>query len=199
MQTHLIIRIDGDANQASLIRAVGLVLGNVMAGGRGIDAGGVQYNIAEHGTMAELWAAHAASLVRPMAQGDLVASTDFSVGGDVDGTHLVGYIKGVPYATLVKLFGKSGKGDGYKVDAEWDLTLKSGKVATIYNWKNGKGYCGPSGLNVDAMTDWNIGGKDLAVITELSQILERRNVSHSYSINWGKDATVVQCNSHNAG
>jgi hypothetical protein len=37
-------------------------------------------------------------------------------------------------------------------------------VATIYNWKNGKNYCGEMGEPVEKMTYWHIGGKNELVV-----------------------------------
>jgi hypothetical protein len=77
----------------------------------------------------------------------------------VNGTSLQGYAD-ADYATLVEVFGKEhSDGDGYKVDAEWDLQFSNGVVATIYNYKDGVNYCGEDGLLVEDITDWHIGGK----------------------------------------
>jgi hypothetical protein len=192
MQTVLTIRVDGNANQASLIRAAGLVLGNVMAGGRGIDAGDVQFSITEHGTLDEICAADEASRVRPMKQGALLASSDFIIGGDMGGTSLQGYLSEVPYKTLVKLFGQPDGADGHKVDACWTLTLRGDHVVTIYNWKNGKNYCGAGGTAKTEMVDWHVGGSDPKVVKALSNILERFDVPHSYTTGWGAAAAVTK-------
>ena len=63
------------------------------------------------------------------------------------------------YKTLVTLFGEpfEGSADG-KTDAEWVIEFMDGKVATIYNWKNGKSYAGDKGKNIENITEWNIGG-----------------------------------------
>lgn len=77
----------------------------------------------------------------------------------VSGTSLKGNID-CDYATLVEVFGKEhSNGDGYKVDAEWALQFSNGVVATIYNYKDGKNYCGAKGLAKKNLTDWHIGGK----------------------------------------
>jgi hypothetical protein len=73
------------------------------------------------------------------------------------GTSLMGYID-CPYDTLTKLFGEPTKGDEYKVDAEWIIEFEDGTVATIYNYKDGKNYCGADGLNKEEITNWHIGG-----------------------------------------
>lgn len=75
------------------------------------------------------------------------------------GTSLCGYLRGVSYEQLITVFGAPTKGDGYKTDAEWDLGYEDGVVITIYNWKDGKSYCGDEGLEIDQITDWHVGGK----------------------------------------
>ncbi len=64
----------------------------------------------------------------------------------------------IDYNTLVEIFGEPNKGDGYKVDAEWDVEFDDGTVATIYNYKDGKNYLGKDGLDVREIVDWHIGG-----------------------------------------
>jgi len=66
------------------------------------------------------------------------------------------------YAKLVSRFGKPfGKSVDKKVDAEWVLRTKVGGtpiVVTIYNYKDGKAYNGPSGLPLSKIRNWHIGG-----------------------------------------
>ena len=76
---------------------------------------------------------------------------------DINGTSLQGGID-ASYAELCDLFGGHHDGDGYKVDAEWYVQFADGTVATIYNWKNGKNYCGESGKPLEQIRDWHIGG-----------------------------------------
>jgi hypothetical protein len=76
---------------------------------------------------------------------------------DINGTHLQGYLKS-PYDDLLALFGDPMAGDGYKVDAEWNVRFEDGTVATIYNYKTGRNYLGTDGLDVEDITDWNVGG-----------------------------------------
>lgn len=76
----------------------------------------------------------------------------------INGTHLQGYIT-ADYDELTAVFGEpTSDGDGYKVDAEWDLVFADGTVATIYNWKNGHNYLGEEGLPPECITRWHIGG-----------------------------------------
>lgn len=77
---------------------------------------------------------------------------------DINGTCLQGEIT-AGYDELVGLFGKPHDGDGYNVDAEWDIRFEDGTVATIYNWKNGKNYYGEDGTPTEQITDWRIGGE----------------------------------------
>jgi hypothetical protein len=75
---------------------------------------------------------------------------------NVNGTHLQGYID-ISYDELLEMFGEQTTGDGYKVDAEWMLSIDD-VVITIYNWKDGKNYCGSQGKQVQNIRDWHIGG-----------------------------------------
>jgi len=64
-----------------------------------------------------------------------------------------------PYAELVELFGEPHDFfDDIKCDAEWYVEFDDGTVATIYNWKNGRNYCGPDAPYAEEITAWNIGG-----------------------------------------
>ena len=90
---------------------------------------------------------------------------------NVSGTSLQGYIK-CDYATLVRVFGnETSDGDGYKVDAEWELEFSDGVVATIYNWKNGKNYCDDDGLEVSEMTEWHVGGYSKQAVANVTKML----------------------------
>ena len=93
------------------------------------------------------------------------------------GTSLQGYITAT-YAELVELFGKPHDFfDDYKTDAEWYVEFDDGTVATIYNWKNGRNYCGPDAPAVENITSWNVGGLTEAA---LDKVLE---VSTEYRLN----------------
>jgi hypothetical protein len=73
------------------------------------------------------------------------------------GSWLIGYVD-VSYSTLVKVFGEPVESDGYKTDAEWQILFEDKTYATIYNYKDGKNYCGDDGLETLDITDWHIGG-----------------------------------------
>lgn len=94
----------------------------------------------------------------------------------VNGTSLKGYIS-IDYATLVELFGQPEEGDGYKVDAEWVLQFSNGVVATIYNWKDGRNYCGDEGLDVEDICDWHIGGKSAMAERTVEQYIAQHFAS----------------------
>jgi hypothetical protein len=91
--------------------------------------------------------------------------------GAVGGTSLQGYID-ADYNVLKKLFGKPGNGDGYKVDAEWEILFSDGTVATIYNYKDGKNYNGASGLAKTKIRDWHVGGRSARAVRNVEQVLE---------------------------
>lgn len=75
---------------------------------------------------------------------------------DPSGTSLQGYLYS-SYKNIVKVYGLPLEGD-YKTDAEWIIKWEDGLIGTIYNWKNGKNYLGEDGLEVEDITEWNIGG-----------------------------------------
>jgi hypothetical protein len=50
------------------------------------------------------------------------------------------------YTDIKKVFGQPGKGDDYKVQAEWRVKFEDGTVATIYDYKQGKAYNGRHGI-----------------------------------------------------
>lgn len=75
-----------------------------------------------------------------------------------EGSGLVGMIR-ADYKTLCEVFGKEhSDGDGYKIDAHWDLEFSDGTVATIYNYKDGKNYLGAEGKAKQNITEWHVGG-----------------------------------------
>jgi hypothetical protein len=89
----------------------------------------------------------------------------------IDGTSLQGYIT-TDYAKLKKAFGKPNNGDEYKIDAEWDIEFDDGLIATVYNWKDGKAYCGAEGTPKTKITTWHIGGKSQEAVDRIIDILE---------------------------
>lgn len=92
---------------------------------------------------------------------------------DTNGTHLQGYIN-CSYDDLCEAFGyplEDGY-DDYKSDAEWHIVFEDGTRATIYNWKNGKNYCGADGLNICDMTQWNVGGYSREALHRIAEVVE---------------------------
>ena len=85
-------------------------------------------------------------------------------------TGLQGYID-ASYADLVEAFGEpASHGDGYKVDAEWILKI-DGVLATIYNYKNGPNYEGSSGMAVENIRDWHVGGHGPDALAAVEAVL----------------------------
>ena len=89
---------------------------------------------------------------------------------NISGTSLVGYVN-TTYSKLLEKFDEPTGGDGYKIDAEWEIEFLDGKVATIYNYKDGKNYNGSEGLDIDDITEWHIGGFDNSVVERIQKIL----------------------------
>lgn len=75
------------------------------------------------------------------------------------------------YYELKRIFGEPTNGDGYKVDAEWEIEFPDGKVATIYNYKTGTNYNNSSGTPTARIRDWHIGGKEKVVALRIYNIL----------------------------
>lgn len=86
-----------------------------------------------------------------------------------EGTALMGKIK-TSYAKIVSRFGRPTKGFD-KTDAEWVLRTPSGRIAVIYNWKNGKNYLGKRGTPVSQIKVWHIGGRSSIVVREIQEVL----------------------------
>jgi len=96
---------------------------------------------------------------------------------DNNGSHLQGYIK-ADYEELVEAFGlpMADGYDNFKVDAEWMILFEDGTVATIYNWKIGKNYMGPTGLDLDEIHEWNVGGFSKISLFRLAETLVKLSV-----------------------
>ena len=76
-----------------------------------------------------------------------------------NGSSLQGYVK-TQYDHLVELFGEPYTNpDNHKTDVEWIVSTPHGP-ATIYNYKNGHSYMGESGLILEVMDEWHVGGKN---------------------------------------
>lgn len=93
----------------------------------------------------------------------------FQTNAEFESSSLQGYID-INYAELVDVFGtENSDGDGYKVDAEWQIKFEDGTYATIYNYKDGRNYCGEDGLDVDDITDWHIGGQNERAVARVQE------------------------------
>ncbi len=74
-----------------------------------------------------------------------------------NGTNLQGYVK-ARYDHLVGLFDEPYTDkENHKTDVEWIISTPYGP-ATIYNYKNGYSYLGVSGLKLEEMDEWHVGG-----------------------------------------
>ena len=89
---------------------------------------------------------------------------------NIGGTSLAGNLT-ANYYDLVAVFGEPHYDEGYKTDAGWDIEFRDGTVASIYNWKNGKNYCGNEGETTEEITDWNVGGFNARAVTLITQAL----------------------------
>ena len=90
---------------------------------------------------------------------------------NINGTSYLGLLR-ISYNLLVsKLGSPSDSYDNYKSDAEWYIEFEDGNVATIYNWKDGKNYCGEDGLPVQQIEEWHIGGRNTCVVEWVTDYL----------------------------
>lgn len=85
-----------------------------------------------------------------------------SLQGRIDATH----------KELCAIFGQPHGGDGYKVDAEWNVRFGDGTIATVYNWKDGKNYNGEDGTPVEQIKEWHVGGHDLKAFERIEATLQ---------------------------
>lgn len=76
-----------------------------------------------------------------------------------NGTNFRGFVR-APYNQLVETFGEPySDTDNHKTDVEWIITTPHGP-ATIYNYKNGYSYLGKSGLVLEEIDEWHVGGNN---------------------------------------
>ena len=97
---------------------------------------------------------------------------------DTNMSHLQGYIK-ADYNELVEAFGlpMADGYDDYKVDAQWHIAFADGTVASIYNWKNGKNYMGPYGLDLEDISEWHVGGFSKITLFRVAEVLTKNAVT----------------------
>lgn len=96
----------------------------------------------------------------------LVAASKWRRGGEMTGTSLVGYVV-TTYDKIVNTFGEpyyTSDDPTDKVPAEWVITFKDGKVATIYVYKTG-------GVVPKEEYRWHVGGNSRDVLGRVSALL----------------------------
>ena len=99
---------------------------------------------------------------------------------NISGTGGLARLTNLSYARIVEMFGEpSSQYDDFKSDAEWMIKFDDGEVATIYNWKNGRNYCGPSAPLVEDIREWNVGGKNTDVVLRLHQLLMKEPIHYA--------------------
>lgn len=104
------------------------------------------------------------------------------------GTHLQGKFI-MPYEALEIALGEPHfqyspqKDIEDKIDVEWAFELPSGKVVTVYNWKDGKAYLGHEGLPVKDITCWHVGGFEIDAMHEIVEIINKRLDDADYRLN----------------
>lgn len=81
---------------------------------------------------------------------------------NIDGTSLKGYLH-AKYSDIVTLLGSPMEGDGYKVQAEWNIKFDDGTVVAIYDWKMGD-------TDVNDITEWHIGGHNVKALERLGEL-----------------------------
>lgn len=98
----------------------------------------------------------------------------FDTHNDTDlessGTHLQGVVR-VSYQDLIRIFGQDTCYDNYKSDAEWVVKFGDGKIATIYNYKDGLNYNGDGGMPKEDIIDWHVGGDSKDVYYRIEEII----------------------------
>lgn len=95
-------------------------------------------------------------------------SSSSAAGLSTVGTGLIGYMY-VTYDELVRKFGEPIYIDepGRKSDVQWILMVGEPQAVlmTIYNYKDGINYLGPTGTPEEQITNWHVGGFDFDVDT----------------------------------
>ena len=94
------------------------------------------------------------------------------------GTGFLAYMD-IGYADLVATLGEPIAADGYKVDAEWILEFPAPHrvVATIYNYKTGRNYLGPTAPGIQDIRDWHIGGHGQRAMECVAALFPQATVS----------------------
>jgi len=125
---------------------------------------------------AEAFASSLSAAIQDKYVSDLSNITKSSNTG---GTHLHGHLNRT-YDQLVSVFGdphfryipRAGAED--KIDVEWSFEFSDGRVFTVYNWKNGKAYCGHQGEDVEHIKEWNVGAHGMSAYHSLKELLDMK-------------------------
>lgn len=100
-----------------------------------------------------------------------------------------------PYALLVEAFGNDGDNprDTYKSEAQWDQDRDGEAFWEVYDYKQGKSYNGPDGLDREQITRWHVQttlqGK--LVLVELLEAAVRRLIVADFVQTMSELSTVV--------
>ena len=90
------------------------------------------------------------------------------------GTSFRGDIR-LDYYDILSRLGKPRDGDEYKIDVAWEIEFDDGTVATLYNWKNGRNYCGEDGLKPCQIDEWNIGGFKSDAVEKVYELFKKED------------------------
>ena len=124
----------------------------------------------------------------PVAKGDVQGHAfhgnqwSKAAPGDAEGTGLVGYVH-TSRADVERAFGKpdydtshdNRGGDDYleKVTHEWTVKTPTGRVATVYDWKDPN----PPQSGNEGNYQYHVGGNDTTVLSEVGRVLGARTTS----------------------
>lgn len=89
------------------------------------------------------------------------------------GTYLQGHLNDVCYMQIRSKFGlPHSTGDEWKVSCQWAIEFEDGTIATIYDWKSCKEYCGDDeGIHYKNNESWNIGGNSYDALLNIKEVL----------------------------
>jgi len=90
---------------------------------------------------------------------------------NIDHTFFQGEIEAT-YSQICSIFGRPLDGDGYKVQAEWNVKFKDGTVATIYDWKVGYNYLGDEGIPPEDIVIWHVSGMEPTAVDRVEKALQ---------------------------
>tara|TARA_R100000656_G_C3857649_1_gene109107 strand:- start:69 stop:404 length:336 start_codon:yes stop_codon:yes gene_type:complete len=94
----------------------------------------------------------------------------------IDGTHLQGHLN-ASYEEIVSVLGQPTH-PVEKVDASWDFEIDS-VVVTLYNWKDGQNYNGPTAPPVEELRSWSIGGHDSKAVEAVAKLFANSKIAFS--------------------